>query len=103
MARNHNTTTTGNGFDQKTIDAVWKKGKVVSSHDENKYRKDACNAWMARASYGSTGQDHGWEIDHIKPVAKGGTDDLSNLQPLYWQNNRHKADNWPNWNCAVSS
>jgi hypothetical protein len=102
MARKHNTTNTGNGFDQQTIDAVWKKGKVVSGYDADKNRKDACNAWMAKASYGTTG-DHGWEIDHIKPVAKGGTDDLSNLQPLYWQNNRHKADNWPNWNCAVNS
>ena len=42
-------------------------------------------------------EKYGWKIDHIKPVAKGGTDDLNNLQPLQWANNRHKSDNYPNW------
>jgi len=35
------------------------------------------------------------EIDHIKPVAKGGGDELENLQPLYWKTNRAKSDSWP--------
>ena len=34
--------------------------------------------------YGDTSSDYGWEIDHIKPVARGGTDNLNNLQALYW-------------------
>ena len=36
-------------------------------------------------------------------MALGGSDSLSNLQPLYWENNRHKGDNWPQWSCAVTS
>ena len=36
----------------------------------------------------------GWEIDHIKPAAKGGTDDLSNLQPLQSGANAEKGDTW---------
>ena len=57
---------------------------------------------MQRSKYGKTEQ-WGWEIDHVKPVSQGGTDDLSNLQPLYWENNRHKGDAYPNWECKVTT
>jgi len=90
----------GGGFDQATIEAVWRRGQVVSGYDPSRYRKDACGAWMARAEYGQTSQ-YGWEVDHIVPVSRGGTDALGNLQPLCWENNRHKGDAYPNWSCKV--
>lgn len=103
MARNPNTDTVGRSFSATTVEQVWAKGKVVASQDATIYRQDSCGVWMKRSDYGSTTSEYGWEIDHITPVAKGGSDLLSNLQPLYWKNNRHKSDTYPGWTCAVGS
>jgi len=98
--RNPGTKRDGSPFDQQTIEAVWRKG--TPEPDLDSFRKDKCNASMQRQKYGETVQ-YGWEIDHIKPVVLGGEDELSNLQPLQWQNNRHKGDSYPNWTCKISS
>lgn len=102
QVRNFNTNRWGSGFSSSEVEAVWRKATVVPGYDPAAYRKDSCGAWIARASYGST-TDHGWEIDHILPVAKGGGDELSNLQPLHWKNNRGKSDNYPYWSCTLKA
>jgi hypothetical protein len=98
VARKHGTTADGEPFEKETIEAVWLKGKPEGHYAG--FRKDVCNASMHLSKYGSDDQ-WGWEIDHIKPISLGGTDELENLQPLHWENNRHKADSWPSWSCKV--
>lgn len=92
--RNPGTNRNGSRFDVGTITAVWQKAAVIRGNDPDNFRKDACGAWIRWSAYGNTGE-YGWEIDHRKPVAAGGGDELTNLQPLHWRNNREKGDLWP--------
>lgn len=98
MYRNTSTTTQGSPFDERTIETVWQKGTPDPKYPS--YRKDRCWAWMKRDMYGKT-EKFGWEIDHERPVSLGRTDSLENLQPLFWENNRSKGDDYPGWSCKV--
>src|SRR5258705_398452 len=80
------------GFSDEMVEKVWQKGSVVGGNEPREWRKDSCTAWIQRSAYGNVNSDYGWNIDHIKPVSKGGSDDLSNLQPLHWENNANKQD-----------
>ena len=100
--RNTGTNVNGGGWSDADILSIWKKGKIVAGYDSSKWRKDKCEAWISYSGYGTTGK-YGWELDHIKPVSLNGTDSYSNLQPLQWENNRSKSDNYPNWSCKINS
>ena len=84
------------------IEAVWQKGHIAPNNDPSTWRRDDCNAWMRRASYGDRDSQYGWEIDHITSQDHGGSDALSNLRPLQWRNNASKSSGRLN-KCAVIS
>jgi len=75
--------------DDETIQKVWEKGKTTSENDARIWRKDVYGTWMKRTEYGNRDSKYGWEKDHINP---NGSEDLSNLQPLQWENNVAKSD-----------
>ncbi len=49
---------------------------------------------MYKPSYGKQ-TDYGWEIDHSKPISKGRTNHLNNLQAMQREQNKDKGDKYP--------
>lgn len=103
LFRNHSTNIFGRSFSEQDKINVWCKAQIVPGYNAAVIRKDTCGAWIKFAEYGNTSSQYGWEIDHIYPAALGGSDLLSNLQPLQWKNNRHKSDSVGVSFCQISA
>lgn len=79
---------------------------------------DCFGTWMYKYDYGDTekkrirhggdGKSHtyGWEIDHIRPKSnfknESDANFLNNYEPMHWENNREKADNYPQFDIGNS-
>jgi 5-methylcytosine-specific restriction endonuclease McrA len=98
VERRPGTDSLGVPFDGATVAAVWDKAQSITGYPPEEWRFDRCGRIIRRSAYGNTRSPHGWEIDHVKPVARGGGDHLSNLEPLHWELNREKADRFL-WAC----
>lgn len=83
--------------DPSTRLAVWCKAAIIPGHEQNAswMRRDSEGSIMLFSEYGNCKSEYGWQIDHILPRAKGGSNRLSNLQPLNWRNNLRKSDAVP--------
>lgn len=79
-------------FIEEIIQEVWSNAKEVLNEDPDEVRMDKCGARIWRKEYGNRNSEYGWEIDHIIPVSKGGTNEITNLQALHWENNAAKGD-----------
>ena len=89
MNTNKNSRTTYKSADAK--EKVWNKATKIDGKDSALYRKDPYGKEIFYNSYGKD-SSMGWNIDHITPVQKGGSDDISNLQALQTHINKSKGD-----------
>jgi hypothetical protein len=54
--------------------------------------------WEVRkGAYGQNGSRFGWNIDHILPKSKGGTDDRNNLQITHMDTNAERGNRITFW------
>ena len=80
-------------YSKTTIRKIWEKAKPIRGKNSDVWRKDDEGNKIRFGSYGTKGK-YGWEIDHSKPKAKGGSDHTRNLRPLHWRENRKKRDKY---------
>ena len=93
------------------IKIVWEKGITEPHYDSEKFRKDACGAWIAWDRYGDTHSPYGWQIDHIYPESRlkiksftqDSIDNIDNLRPLHWRNNASKGADYPTYHAVVKA
>lgn len=89
-------------FTPDIIARVWEQASTVQGYDPNVWRQDFAGAWICRDQYGMRTR-FGWQIDHLRPISKGGSDIQSNLCPMHWRNNLKKSDDYPNFLSEITS
>jgi hypothetical protein len=75
-------------FTEREKVEVWMRGRFHYSLNPADWRYDDADNLICWDDYGKANATHGWEIDHIVPLSRGGTNALSNLRPLHCRLNR---------------
>jgi 5-methylcytosine-specific restriction endonuclease McrA len=70
---------------------AWDNAKKVRGKDPALYRQDPYGNIIYKPSYGKE-SPMGWEVDHIKPKSRGGSDSIRNIQALNTKVNKDKGD-----------
>lgn len=97
--------------DDELRNIAWANAVIEPGYDANKYRKDACGAWIMWDKYNVTESIFGWQIDHIYPQSKlkergfsqEAIDNPANIRALQHQNNQSKGADYPSYIAEITS
>jgi hypothetical protein len=67
-------------IDDRLLQSIWEKARVLPDFDPTKWRQDECGAWLERGQYNNANSEFGWKILH---VAAGPPDDAASLRPFH--------------------
>ncbi|KAL0487807.1 helicase with zinc finger domain [Acrasis kona] len=82
-------------FTQDEKDAAWEKAATIPGYNPDTHRQDQVGNIMYKHSYGKQ-TPMGYDIDHSKPLSKGGTYHPNNLNAMQSEQNRcDKNDAYP--------
>ena len=73
---------------------VWQKARRVKGKNPNLYRRDSQGNLIYKPAY-DRDSPMGWQVDHIWPRSKGGSDAQRNLQALQTGANKRKSNKTP--------
>ncbi len=74
-------------FSNEKLLAIWSKAKTIEGKNPAQLRQDKYGRTIAWEAYGLESPS-GWNVHHLSPQAKGGSNDLSNLIPLHWKSHQ---------------
>jgi 5-methylcytosine-specific restriction endonuclease McrA len=72
------------------INKAWGNAAKLRGKDPDLYRQDSYGNPMYRHSHGKS-SEMGWDVDHITPQSRGGSNATRNLQALNSSVNRGKG------------
>ena len=75
-------------FGALEVALVWSKAKEIPGQDPLSWRADDYGNYLFRSDRGKSDSPYGWDVDHIVPLALGGTNEIANLRPLRCSKNR---------------